>query len=253
LSIVEKNNLINFAKYIYSIDVDGDFYKSKAYYNDEEIILNEYVYNKKYTKFISPKVNINMFLNYDMYLMHDDNYWYVIFISQDTIDKVDTETKLNVLNEQKVLLSYNSMSLSSNERNIIKENGNKIENDFYYNHTPYELRYVRSNNDFLINRMKFISSEGVNQFNHDDIIAGNITNNYRLPVNMIHSSKWKITPLSYGINYTSDIKSNSDMCILSYPNKKDTLEHGYYDVNVRYSLDRNVNYQYTKKAKLKIL
>ena len=93
----------------------------------------------------------------------------------------------------------------------------------------------------------------VDEFNQDDIIAGNITNNYRLPVNMIHSSKWKITPLSYGINYTSDIKSNSDMCILSYPNKKDTLEHGYYDVNVRYSLDRNVNYQYTKKAKLKIL
>ena len=100
--------------------------------------------------------------------------------------------------------------------------------------------------------MKFISSEGINQFEQDDIIAGNITNNDRLPINMIHSSKWKITPLSYGINFTKDVKSNTEMCILSYPEKNNTIESGYYDVSVRYSLDRNVSHQYTKKAKLKI-
>ena len=42
------------------------------------------------------------------------------------------------------------------------------------------------------------------------------------------------------------------MCILSYPEKNNTIESGYYDVSVRYSLDRNVSHQYTKKAKLKI-
>ena len=252
LSTIEKNNLVNFAKYKYSIDKNGDFYKCKVYFNNSEIILNEYVYDKKYMKFISPKVNINMFLDYDMYLMHDDNYWYVIFISQDTINKIDNEAKLKVLDEQKTLLSCNSTSLTYEEREIVKANGNKVENDFYYNYTPYELRFVRSNNDFLINRMKFISSEGINQFEQDDIIAGNITNNDRLPINMIHSSKWKITPLSYGINFTKDVKSNTEMCILSYPEKNNTIESGYYDVSVRYSLDRNVSHQYTKKAKLKI-
>ena len=100
--------------------------------------------------------------------------------------------------------------------------------------------------------MKFISSEGVNQFNANDIIVGNITNNHRLPINIIHSSKWKISPLSYGMNFTSDTKSNTEMCILSYPKKKDSIERGYYDVSIRYSLDRNVSHQYTKKAKLKV-
>ena len=252
LSTLEKNNLINFAKYDYSIKQDGDFYACKTYYNNSEVNANEYVYDKKYTKFISPKVNINMFLDYDMYLMHDDNYWYTIFISQDTINKAETDLKLNVSDEQKTLLSYNSVNLSDDEKKQISLNGNKVENDFYYNYTPYELRYVRSNNDFLINRMKFISSEGVNQFNADDIIVGNITNNHRLPINIIHSSKWKISPLSYGMNFTSDTKSNTEMCILSYPKKKDSIERGYYDVSIRYSLDRNVSHQYTKKAKLKV-
>ena len=252
LSTLEKNNLINFAKYDYSIKQDGDFYACKTYYNNSEVNANEYVYDKKYTKFIFPKVNINMFLDYDMYLMHDDNYWYTIFISQDTINKAETDLKLNVSDEQKTLLSYNSVNLSDDEKKQISLNGNKVENDFYYNYTPYELRYVRSNNDFLINRMKFISSEGVNQFNADDIIVGNITNNHRLPINIIHSSKWKISPLSYGMKFTSDTKSNTEMCILSYPKKKDSIERGYYDVSVRYSLDRNVSHQYTKKAKLKV-
>ena len=39
------------------IDKNGDFYKCKVYFNNSEIILNEYVYDKKYMKFISPKVN----------------------------------------------------------------------------------------------------------------------------------------------------------------------------------------------------
>ena len=93
LSTIEKNNVVNFSKYKYSIDENGYFYECKVYFNNSEIILNEYVYDKKYMKFISPKVNINMFLDYDMYLMHDDNYWYVIFISQDTINKIDNEAK----------------------------------------------------------------------------------------------------------------------------------------------------------------
>lgn len=252
LSTIDKTNLINFAKYQYAILMDSDFYSCKAYFNNEEIVTNDYVYNKKYTKFISPKVNINMFLDYDMYLMHDNNYWYAIFISQQTIHKVDNESKLNVLEEQKTLLSYNSASFNNEEREIISANGNKIENDYYHNYTPYELRYVKSNNDFLINRMKFISSEGVNIFNNDDIIVGNITNNNRLPINMIHSSKWNIKPLSYGINFTKEFNSNTEMCILSYPDRQNTIERGYYDVSVRYSLDRNVSHQYNKKAKFKI-
>ena len=251
LSNADKTNLVNFAKYQYSIIKDTDFYECKTYFNNDEVIANDYVYDKKYTKFISPKVSINMFLDYDMYLMHDNDYWYVIFISQQTIDKVDNEAKLKLLDEQKTLLSYNSKSFDVSYE-IERPDDNKIVTDFYYNYTPYELRYVKSNNDFLINRMKFISSEGVNIFNNDDIIVGSITNNHRLPIHMIHSSKWNIKPLSYGINFTKEFNSNTEMCILSYPEKMNTIEHGYYDVRVRYSLDRNVSHQYNKKAKLKI-
>ena len=39
---------------------------------------------------------------------------------------------------------------------------------------------------------------------------------------------------------------------LNRQQKNNTIESGYYDVSVRYSLDRNVSHQYTKKAKLKI-
>ena len=157
--------------------------------------------------------------------MHDNKYWYGIYISKDTIDKCIVEKDLNLSNNDKVI---------------------------YIDDNNYKLEYVKSDNRFLINRMKYIDSEGVNHFNNDDLIVAQLENNDKLPVNIFNGSKWVINPISIGIPDTTPIESNSEMCILSLPKNNNEYYKGYYDVTVRYSLDRFSNQQFLKTTKLLI-
>jgi hypothetical protein len=100
--------------------------------------------------------------------------------------------------------------------------------------------------------MLYIDSNGLNHFNNDDLIVAKLENNDRLPVNIFNGSKWSITPISVGIPDISPIESNCEMCILSLPKNNNEYYRGYYDVNVRYSLDRFSNQQFLKTTKLLI-
>ena len=87
--------------------------------------------------------------------------------------------------------------------------------------------------------MKVNYKENIYHFNQDDIIVCSLYNNKMLPVNMNLSSKWNITPISYGANTTTKVCANTNTAIISI-NTTNIYDKGYYDLTVNYSLDNNV-------------
>lgn len=175
-------------------------------------------------------------LDYDFYLMHDSSdvedyrgiisdkeletwepHWYGVFISKQTIDNAKTDSDLDI-----------QKSFTDN---------------------TYELRYSSSDNKFLINRMKFKDSNGVNVFNIDDIIVSTI-NNIKLPFILELGSHWNFKPFSLGMNKEANVNSNTNSAIISMGNGNNHYERGYYDVSVRYSLDGNTQEQKIKRARI---
>lgn len=177
-------------------------------------------------------------LDYDFYLMHDSSniedyrgilsdkelekwepHWYGVFISKQTIDKAIIDSDLDI-------------------QKSFKDNN-------------YELRYVTSDNKFLINRMIFKDSGGENIFNSDDIIVSTI-NNINLPFILELGSHWNFKPFSLGMNKEANVNSNTNSAIISMGNGNNYYERGYYDVSVRYSLDNNTQEQKVKRARILI-
>jgi len=231
---IEKNDYSKL-KYEYGNDddineiiVDGKLYKYGNNTSKDVINLyNDFFEKNNEYNIIKQNINLNnMYLDYDFYLMHDLEYWYGVFISKQTISKTYTPNQLKITDENKIL--------------------------YLTNNDKYELRYVSSGNEFLLNRMKYIPNNSINHFNSKDMIVGKILSNNKLPVNIFDSSKWEITPMSIGISDNVKINSNSEMCLLSFPKTNNRYQRGYYNVNVRYSLDGNTQQQYIKTGKIRI-
>lgn len=164
--------------------------------------------------------------DYDFYLMHDNERWYGVFISQDTIDK-----------------ARRSQDLDAGDEEIIV-NGHS--ND-------YHLKLSRSGNEFLVNRMTYIPSNGNNTFMDDDIIVATLGNNDRLPVDVMSGSKWTIKGMSIGMDKDYTTTSNHEMVIISSGSKTNSLGKGFYNVGVSYSVDNDIQTQQTDIAKFKVL
>jgi hypothetical protein len=156
---------------------------------------------------------------YDLYLMHDDLYWYCIMISKSPI------SNFNDLYKPYPLYKINN------------------ENSLY-------LEYVRSDNKFLVNRVKFEDANGIHQFNNNDIIACKIEN-INIPFKLTYGSKWEIKPISFGINNFANIKSNTNIGIISIGNNI-KYEKGYYEIKVHYTIDNNDKLTYNKTTKFLI-
>ena len=212
-----KTNIsINNYKYYYGdnsskevINLYNDFFKTKTYnINNEDISI------------ITENIELNDYNDYNLYLMHDYEYWYVIFISKTTVNDLESNVDKEII--------YNI-------------NSNK-----------YKLSYIKSSKQFLINRMNYISNNGYNHFNEDDIIVMYLKNNDMLPVNIDKGSKWTINPISIGNKEITSYESNSDMCIMSMPGLNSKYKNGYYNITVEYSLDKMTQNIYNKKSKLLI-
>ena len=171
----------------------------------------------------------NMYLDYDFYLMHDDKYWYGLYISRQTCNLIKKLNDLNIPNE------YKTMSLFSKD-----------------GETNYILKHHISSKEYLINRLEFMSSWGMNQFKDDDIVACYVHNNIRLPFNPYISSKWSISPMSLGMTTDSKFESNAEMTILSIPKNDNKYQKGYYKATVKYSLDRDIQHQFKNTSTLLI-
>lgn len=171
------------------------------------------------------EMNEHSYFDYDFYLMHDDSNWYGVFISR-------------------MPIYYGS------DRDLVGPES------FIYtdpNGHDFEFVHYRSGDKFLINRMYYIDSEGRNIFNQDDLICATI-DNVNFPIVLSKGTKWKISPMSFGIdvdNNTSESYTNS--CIFSVGQKENKYMKGYYNIDVRYSIDGNIEHQQMKQARLKIV
>ena len=204
----------------------NDFFKLKfnvydTYFDNKELksTLLHSVYE------YDDEIKLDTYLNYDFYLMHDDNYWYGLYISQETCDKIRTNEDLKLRNE-------------ADKKKILKN--------------KYILNYEKSSEEYLLNRLEFNTSEGFNQFKTDDIVCCYLHNNDRLPFNASISSKWKIHPMSLGMSTDTSFDSNGEMTIISLPMNDAKYERGYYQVTVKYSLDRDIQHQFKNTSIIRI-
>ena len=206
---------------------------------DNNILYTNVFYNKGNQRgIVDSSVLEGKALDYDFYLMHDSldiedyrgilsdkelenwkPHWYGVLISKQTIDNAIIDSDLDI-------------------QKSFKDNN-------------YELRYVASDNKFLINRMIFKDSGGENIFNIDDIIVSTV-NNINLPFILELGSHWNFKPFSLGMNKEANVNSNTNSAIISMGNGNNHYESGYYDVSVRYSLDSNTQEQKTKRARILI-
>jgi len=170
---------------------------------------------------INDAIKLTSYLDYDFYLMHDDKYWYGLYISQQTCDNIRNNYDLNIDDSNKEM-EFFSKTLN------------------YH----YILRYERTSQEYLLNRLEFISSNGLNHFNNDDIICCYVHNNDMLPFNADISSKWSIKPMSIGMHNNMSYDSNGELTILSLPKQSSKYQKGYYKIDVRYSLDRDIQHQF---------
>ena len=177
-----------------------------------------------------PTLNIdNGNITYDMYLMHDNKQWYVVYISKDTCDHIVT--------------LYNYKPSTEEIYFIDNKQGQK-----------YKLKYVSSGQRFLLNRYKYESANGKNIFNTRDIIAARVINNNRLPIDITMSNKWEVTPLSFGIPSDTLIsKSNAQMCIIDMPYDNNEHYSGYYNITYRYNIDRIANHQNKLTGRFRVI
>lgn len=175
------------------------------------------------------EIKLHSWLNYDFYLMHDDKYWYGLYISEQTCDKIRNEKDLEIDD--------------LNKRMEFMNNTNEFK---------YILKYDRTSQEYLINRLEFVSSNGINQFKDDDIICGYIHNNDVLPFSSEIGSKWSVSPMSIGMNTDMNYESNAEMTVISLPKNSTKYQKGYYKVTVRYSLDRDIQHQFKNTSTIKV-
>ena len=212
-------------------------FSENDYNNSEQAKLYNEFYSKKYeiysinqneekTSLINvyeTNIPFNNIEFYDTYLMHDSEHWYIIQISKMTI--LDLAT------------SYPEYK--------------NINQDIIFNNETYKIHYVKSDKRFLINRMKYISNNGINHFNQKDIIVAKLENNDMLPIDVYYNTKWKVTPLSIGmLNKDVNIYSSTNAAILSIPKDNNQYAKGYYDVQINYSLSHNDAYKQEIKTRI---
>ena len=222
---VDETNSITINNYKYETNVSQQVVDL---YND--FFYKQSIDNNMFIK-TSRGISISNTIDYDFYLMHDEFYWYGIYISKDVIGNYSTANDLIYQN--------------SNNKYDLKTHGLKTGNEYYF-------KYIKSDNEFLINRMQYISNNGNNNFSQDNVIVSSIKNNSHLPFNFNISAQWEVKPLSIGIKNTGRTTANTEMAIINIPEKNNLYEKGYYDVSVKYSLDTETNDIITKHGIIKI-
>ena len=224
----------NRVHYYKLLDRDGN---QIPYIEDENIINDLYkiFFNDDGTEKGIFNIDRNGF-SYDMYLMHDDidpesyrgvisnvelenwkPYWYIVFISRDTLDK----------------------RLEPNDDFGVK----------MLSKSSYKIEWQRSDKKFLINRMSYIPANGVNQFNTDDVIVGTI-NNIEMPFILQLGTKWKISPYSLRMENDSEVTSWSNTFIMGLGGDNTVYSKGYYDVYVRYSIDGHTQQEVKSRSRI---
>lgn len=272
----------NNKQYTYEQNVSEHVWELYKEFFDEDTLINtiknkhgiNFIKDGQEIQIIRPKISVNDWFDYDFYLMHDESYWYGVFISKYTCDYARTIDDLTLNDSMKKIYHVNTdkeqcpdylqyqNDLSSEyyypwkmlnneyDENVIADEQHGVDNIYSY---KYMLKYNRSGKKFLLNRYYYQPSNGYNHFTRDDLIVATLSNNERLPININISTKWYITPLSIDLN--KDVitcESNAEMVIFSTPTNSTQYERGYYNVDMRYSIDTYTTQQHKQTGKFVI-
>lgn len=234
VNIIDNDKYLN-RIYIYNIaDEHGEairyngtsrFGSEKDNYQFTAEVLNMYkaFFSNNGDQNLSVFIEDNSTFEYDFYLMHDDNTYYGVFISRQTIDKLDHQE--------------NAKSLLQN----VSETGQK-----------YFLRKYKYDDLFLINRMQLVENNGINHFIVDDIVVSSIQNNENLAFNMALGSKWEFNHISLGAEDMEPVTSKTNVAIMSIDKEHIKYVKGYYNVTVNYSVDDYYSHNKTLFGKILI-
>ena len=171
--------------------------------------------------------------------MHQENKKNVIIGY--TINGIEYEYKGSLKNINIIGNNYININLEKQGEQPILVKLNYLDainsNEEYYDKIDYyTFKYVKSSDKFLINRMNFITTNGKNHFNNNDIIVTNISTKmdkntrFNLEFKFDYGSKWTITPVSLKTNASDTVESTTEMGIISIGNNKIKYDSGYYDI-----------------------
>lgn len=245
---IENNFISNkYLNRIHLFDIYDSNNKLLSYTNEttnaDVVKLYKTFFDKNGTSILD-KYNLNYINNYeyDTYLMHDDKHWYILLISVETIKNIETDkiyynqTVNNVIDIKNKNITYNTDNYYVS---II--NGNNT----------YKLKYVKSDNQIMINRLQYVSMKNKYHFNDDDIIVCSLSNN-KLPFKLTLGSKWTFTPMSINTDNSKFIQSPTEMAIISIGNENSKYPSGYYNITCNYSFDDFMQHGITKTARFRV-
>lgn len=213
-------NISNITRLKYNSKIFNSEWDIKGFKQPQELVE---MYRMFFNNDGTCKLDINDdYFIYDFYLMHDNANWFAVFISQSTEDSAIDNSQYNIDDEIKWK----------------PENG-----------TEFTLKRYRSSDRFLMNRMIVDYSYPKNHFNQDDLIFATI-DNVKFPFILDKTTKWSVKNLSLLNKNKPSITSNSNAMILSLYDEASKNVSGYYNIDVRYSIEGNVDHQQKKHTKI---
>ena len=154
-------------------------------------------------------------LQYDMYLMHDTNKYYIVLISRETEGRI-----------------INTADLEFKNKDFISFNG--------FDDKKYRIKWQRSDDRFLINRMYIKDKCGNNTFSKDEVPVIYTTNYSNMWAAPEYDHKWTVRNKSV-LTSNEETTYKNEYLILG-----ENLKRGYYQIQQNYNISyiRN-NYNQT--------
>lgn len=144
-------------------------------------------------------------MQYDMYLMHDTNKYYVVLISRSTESVITSLKDLDFTKQEVLVESHDGLN-------------------------KYKLVWQRSDDRFLINRMYIKDKDGNNEFSKDDVPVIYTTNYNNMWAASEYDHKWSVQNKSI-LTHNEEKTYKTEYLILG-----ENLKRGYYRIQQNYNI-----------------
>lgn len=171
----------------------------------------------------------------------------------------------NKLNEKVDILPINNIVITLSDLGLppirveVSKIDKNISDDYYNAIDTYLFKYIKSDDKFLINRMEYVPTNGVNHFNTNDIIVASLSHKmnkgdvtFKTEYKFDFGVKWIFEPISLKMKKTATVDSTTELGIMSIGDSNIKYETGFYNLKCSYSIDGNTQNIYTKKARILI-
>lgn len=144
-------------------------------------------------------------MQYDMYLMHDTNKYYVVLISRSTESNITSLKDLDFTKQEILVKSHDGIN-------------------------KYKLVWQRSDDRFLINRMYIKDKDGNNEFSKDEVPVIYTTNYSNMWAASEYDHKWSVQNKSI-LTHNEEKTYKTEYLILG-----ENLKRGYYRIRQNYNI-----------------